>query len=617
MKDMSFKTTFKSYLLVFLAGILALLANGEALAASADVPRQPVVGASLLIAFAIVYLSRRRAIGGWLLYFYIQLYLSLTISLVFVSQVLSNLDPSQWDNSFLYVMFFLSVVPVLATGLLEVVAATKLLFRKNEQNVKFLRKTLIALVATSAIAIAVNIGYFRDVPMLFFDVLTLAFAIIWTLYFSKARRVRLVFVEKNWIYIPYLERRRLTAEDKKKLRNRALVSALVTFVLLLLMLGFVFKDEGKQPDMGIFNLAPLFYAVVAAIIAWYLPVRKKKKETSTVEDISANTVVEEKEITMRPDDNIWKIALALVCIGILAYGFFHSKNTTTNLTYLFVYTLLIALFVWAIFYAAVARKRRGKVAGFSFLAIFICMIAGDLIGYSQQNQEAKQALSEIQDQYSALIESSTDSQGLPKRIEKPINTTPKASGEFGEVERFMKEFIDQMVSQRNDYILELQAIGWNGILDVNRIKADKTFIESKVTIQKAKEVVKKYKEQINTLLSNVKDNIRSLNVNETSKREMLSGFDRGMEKAKKNIDALWSLESKTINEFENIINLLSARKGAWIVEGEQILFYNDSDLERFNYYMASIQKMVGQQEEIQRQSVQTVKRKFDQLKVMK
>ena len=245
------------------------------------------------------------------------------------------------------------------------------------------------------------------------------------------------------------------------------------------------------------------------------------------------------------------------------------------------------------------------------------MIASGLIGYSQQKQEVKQALSEIQDQYSEIIESSTDSQGLPKRIEKPINTTPKARGEFGKMEKFMKEFMDQMVSQRNDYLLELEAIGWNSILDANRIKSDKTFIESKVTIQKAKEVVKKYKNQTNKLLNSAKENIRSLNVSESSKKKMLSGFDRGMEKAKKNIDAMWSLEGKTINEFENIITLLSAKKGAWVVESEQILFYKDSDLERFNSYIASIQNIVKQQEAIQRQSVQTVNRNFDRMKEMK
>ena len=325
-----------------------------------------------------------------------------------------------------------------------------------------------------------------------------------------------------------------------------------------------------------------------------------------------------EEVTnQQKDENIWKVALALVCSAILGYGFFYSKNTTSDLAFLIGYNLPAALLIWGVFYAAVAKKRGARIAGFSFLAIFISMIASGLIGYSQQKQEVKQALSEIKSQYSELIESSTDAQGLPKRIEKPINTTPKASGEFGEMERFMKEFMDQMASQRNDYLLELEAIGWNGILDANRIKADKTFVESKVTIQKAKEVVAKYTKNTQTLLESAKNNIRSLNISESSKRGMLSGFDRGMEKAKSNIDAMWSLEANTIKEFENIITLLSAKKGAWVVEGEQILFYNDGDLARFNSYIASIQNIVEQQEAIQRQSVQTVNRNLDRINEMK
>lgn len=130
--------------------------------------------------------------------------------------------------------------------------------------------------------------------------------------------------------------------------------------------------------------------------------------------------MEQKETTTRPNDNIWKIALALVCIGILVYGFFYSKNTTANIAFLFGYNLPFALFVWGVFYAAVARKRGGKVAGFSFLAIFISLIVSGLIGFSQQKQDAKQVLIEIRDQYSALIDNSTDSQGLPNSIQQEL-----------------------------------------------------------------------------------------------------------------------------------------------------------------------------------------------------
>src|SRR3989344_3473530 len=100
---------------ICLIGIVICLNANEVFAASADTPRQPAAGVGFFIAFAIAYLSRRRAIGGWLLFFYIQLYISLVFSLFFSSQIFSDLNPSQWDNSLLYVMFFLSVVPVFAT----------------------------------------------------------------------------------------------------------------------------------------------------------------------------------------------------------------------------------------------------------------------------------------------------------------------------------------------------------------------------------------------------------------------------------------------------------------------------------------------------------------------
>ena len=283
MRCNSFKKITEFYWVAAPMAMLTLLLTTDALAATSGTRNQSAAGGALFVAFAIVYLSRRRAIGGWLLYFYIQLYSSFAISLIFVPQVLTNLNPKQWDNSFLYVMFFLSVVPVIVVEFIEIIAATKLLFRRNEQNVNFLKKILVALVATSAIALVIDIAYFSDDPALFFDVLTLVFAIIWSLYFSKARRVKLVFIDKNWIYIPHSQRRALTVEDKKKLRKRALISALVIFVLFLLWMGSALKAEGKQPDFSIFTV-PVFYAFVAAIIAWYLPIRKKKDKMSSVEE---------------------------------------------------------------------------------------------------------------------------------------------------------------------------------------------------------------------------------------------------------------------------------------------------------------------------------------------
>lgn len=232
----------------------------------------------------------------------------------------------------------------------------------------------------------------------------------------------------------------------------------------------------------------------------------------------------------------------------------------------------------------------------------------------QQKHEARKALSELQDRWSKLVKSSTDSDGSPKRIEEPTGTATKATGDLGEIERFMKDFMDQMASQRNDYLLELEAIGWNGILDANRIRADNALTATRIMIRQAKDTVHKYSERTNTLLSDTREKIRSLNVSDATKRGMLSGFDQGMANAKQNIDRAWSLEKEAINECENIINLLSAKPGAWVVQNEKILFYNADDLSEFNSYMTSIRNIVAQQEAIQRQGIETLDHDFDRLK---
>jgi len=264
------------YPAIILASIYFMLAYGEVMAASSDNPAVPAGGAGMLIPFAIAYLSRKRAIGGWLFFFYLQLYFSFVVSLLFIPQALENLKPSEWGDSLQYVMFFLSVVPVFILGLIELFVATLLLFRRTKHNVKLLRKVLIGMIVASGSAVWIDYSYFQDDPFIVFDVVSLLFAVIWLSYFYKARRVKLVFIDRNWTYTPYSERRNLTQDEKRKLRKRALISAIVVFVALLMMMGATLQQEGTEPDSGIF-IVPVFYALLAALIAWYLPIQRKKK----------------------------------------------------------------------------------------------------------------------------------------------------------------------------------------------------------------------------------------------------------------------------------------------------------------------------------------------------
>lgn len=257
----------------------------DAVAAPASGQTTTPVSGGFLVTLLIAYLARRRAIGGWLLYYYMQLYGSFLVALIFLGGTFANLNPSGWDSSLRYVLFFLSTIPVLIAQTLEVGAGTLLLFRRNIGNIQLLRGTLLGLTVASAAALAIDATYFSESVAALLDALTLGFACIWLVYFWRSKRVRAVFIERAWDYALFSPPRVLTPPERKYLAKRAGIASLATFVILLLSMGSALGD--KKPDTAIF-VVPTFYALIAAAVAWCAPIRKKKREALAQRSASAD-----------------------------------------------------------------------------------------------------------------------------------------------------------------------------------------------------------------------------------------------------------------------------------------------------------------------------------------
>ena len=156
----------------------------------------------LLAILGFVYLFRRKAIGGWLLLFYITLYFGAFILFISSSSGIINhfklfLDPILWKDISLFIMNFLVILLVIF-HFISIMVATILLFRRNEKNLKLLLKTFYAILIINIMIFATNILYSWTSYIL----ITTHFFVIatWTLYFLKSRRVQMVFVDRNWVY---------------------------------------------------------------------------------------------------------------------------------------------------------------------------------------------------------------------------------------------------------------------------------------------------------------------------------------------------------------------------------------------------------------------------------
>ena len=70
------------------------------------------------------------------------------------------------------------------------------------------------------------------------------------------------------------------------------------------------------------------------------------------------------------------------------------------------------------------------------------------------------------------------------------------------------------------------------------------------------------------------------------------------------VDEQFHVERKAFDELENIVNFLSTRNGAWSAQGDQIIFYEENDLNRYQSFIDSLQHLHSQQGEIQRKNIE-------------
>jgi curved DNA-binding protein CbpA len=159
---------------------------------------------------------------------------------------------------------------------------------------------------------------------------------------------------------------------------------------------------------------------------------------------------------------------------------------------------------------------------------------------------------------------------------------------------FMKTVMNELLSQRNDSLREIDAIGWPKILDPERLGRDKNLIEGKMMIQKAKEIVAKYRIKTYALLDDAQKDIGHLRLGEDTMGPMAQGFDAGIATLRRQIDASCDLELKIIAEVENIFALLSGKNSMGGIHDGKIAFKSKSDFDAFNSHVSAIHDLVQQ-----------------------
>jgi hypothetical protein len=155
------------------------------------------LGGTLLL-WWICARRKKEEIGGWLLLFYIQMYAGALVTLIFTLVSISNYSPTSWTEApTLYPLFLLSAVPGIVLRFVELVVAERARRARSWKLVRRLRMVLWIDISAAVLGALIDASYFPDnLPL---SILAIGWPLVWLPYFYVSKRVRGVFVTKDWL----------------------------------------------------------------------------------------------------------------------------------------------------------------------------------------------------------------------------------------------------------------------------------------------------------------------------------------------------------------------------------------------------------------------------------
>jgi hypothetical protein len=156
-----------------------------------------------LIIIFVFYLTRRRAVGGWLSYYYYNLFMGGLFAVATAMTSLENLN-SEGRDTFHWWMSVVDYVPGQVALIAELIFGVRLLFRsqRNKRNLMLMRYSTLATFVSSIVSSVVTYKYFPDDGGGFLTSLHLIASLTWCWYWFISKRVEYVMTRGNleWNY---------------------------------------------------------------------------------------------------------------------------------------------------------------------------------------------------------------------------------------------------------------------------------------------------------------------------------------------------------------------------------------------------------------------------------
>ncbi|HXJ85250.1 MAG TPA: hypothetical protein VMS18_00395 [Candidatus Binatia bacterium] len=151
-----------------------------------------------IVAWIVCNARKKQEYGGWLLFFYWQLYSGILLTAIFFTINVQSYIPENFGGDIQrYYWFLASTVPTLIIFALQVAVATILISVRTWDLLRLLRWLVLGQVIAGFVSLTIDTKLFPDNVALNLMLTVIPYC-CWLAYFYASKRVRHVFQAHDW-----------------------------------------------------------------------------------------------------------------------------------------------------------------------------------------------------------------------------------------------------------------------------------------------------------------------------------------------------------------------------------------------------------------------------------
>ncbi|MBD7913260.1 DUF3053 family protein [Clostridium cibarium] len=190
-------------------------------------------------------------------------------------------------------------------------------------------------------------------------------------------------------------------------------------------------------------------------------------------------------------------------------------------------------------------------------------------------------------------------------------------GELTPILNIIRDYGTKCTAFKNDINNNISSIGLETMLNPNSLGDVEKIKSSKKKLEDTVKIYDDYETKYNDLVTNLDTSVSNTELPKEFKTSFLDGFRKSQLENSKDMKEFFKVEKDVFSKINSLMDFLLASQGKYVVKNNEILFYADADLDKYNGFIKDINNLAQKEAEIQNRIAKSKSQKLDDLNNLK